>query len=309
MENQREVRIELIKGTSNDYVIKDKDSIVAGRFTISELDKENKRCTVKFKFYRESNYDLLKKSVDTILKTIFKDGNIYKANFFVSETTNLAPFLDMGFVLEAILTENLVVNGVPLDELGLGITRNEYANCSKINNVELKGPRITIRNFTPNDAEELLNYYIRNEEHLRDFEPSRDKSFYTYETQKKILMESYKQLMTGSGCDLGIYLKGKLIGKIKLSNIVYGVFKSGILGYSIDKEFEGNGYMKEAVSLVLNYSKDYLDLHRIEASVLLENNKSKSVLLGCGFEEVGINKKYLYLNGKWRDHITYSKII
>ena len=67
--------------------------------------------------------------------------------------------------------------------------------------------------------------------------------------------------------------------------------------------------MKEAVSLVLNYSKDYLDLHRIEASVLLENNKSKSVLLGCGFEEVGINKKYLYLNGKWRDHITYSKII
>ena len=115
--------------------------------------------------------------------------------------------------------------------------------------------------------------------------------------------------MTGVGSDLGIYINEKLIGKAKISNIVYGIFKSGILGYSIDKEYQGKGYMKESIKLVMDYAKEYLDLHRLEASVLKSNERSKGVLLSCGFEEVGINKKYLYINGKWSDHITFYKIL
>lgn len=309
MGSHKEVNIELVKGALNDYVIKDKDKIVAGRFTIGELDKENKRSTIRFKFYRENNYELLKASIDMILKTVFKDGNINKVNFLVSETSDISGFLDLGFTLEAILSENLMVNGTIVDELGLGITRNEYISSIKNNIVHMKGNRITIRNFTPADAEELTNYYIRNKEHLREFEPARDNSFYEVDVQRKLLIESYKQLMVGTGMDLGIYLKDKLIGKIKVSNIVHGVFKSAFIGYSIDKEHEGKGYMKEAVLLVEKYCKQYLDLHRLEASVLVDNIKSKRVLLKSGFEEIGINKKYLYINGKWRDHITFYKIL
>ena len=72
MDNQREVNIELIKGTLDDYIVKDKDKIVIGRFTITELDKENKKCNLKLKFYREDNYDLLKITLKDILKAVFK---------------------------------------------------------------------------------------------------------------------------------------------------------------------------------------------------------------------------------------------
>lgn len=309
MDNQREVNIELIKGTLDDYIVKDKDKIVIGRFTITELDKENKKCNLKLKFYREDNYDLLKITLEAILKAVFKDKNIFKANVVVSENINLKPFLDIGFTLEAIFTDNIFTKGSFYDELSFGINRNEYLNSGRNNIVEIKGKNILIRNFTPDDAQELLEYYLRNKEHLREFEPVRDASFFTYETQKEILLESYRQLMTGVGSDLGIYKDNKLIGKAKISNIVYGVLKSGILGYSIDKEYEGKGYMKEAINLVLEYAKEYLDLHRIEASVLTTNERSKGVLLSCGFEEIGINKKYLYINGKWSDHITFYKIL
>ena len=309
MDNQREVNIELIKGTLDDYIVKDKDKIVIGRFTITELDKENKKCNLKLKFYRENNYDLLKITLEAILKAVFKDKNIFKANVVVSENINLKPFLDIGFTLEAIFTDNIFTKGSFYDELSFGINRNEYLNSGRNNIVEMKGKNILIRNFTPDDAQELLEYYLRNKEHLREFEPVRDASFFTYETQKEILLESYRQLMTGVGSDLGIYKDNKLIGKAKISNIVYGVLKSGILGYSIDKEYEGKGYMKEAINLVLEYAKEYLDLHRIEASVLTTNERSKGVLLSCGFEEIGINKKYLYINGKWSDHITFYKIL
>lgn len=309
MDNQREVNIELIKGTLDDYIVKDKDKIVIGRFTITELDKENKKCNLKLKFYREDNYDLLKITLEAILKAVFKDKNIFKANVVVSENINLKPFLDIGFTLEAIFTDNIFTKGSFYDELSFGINRNEYLNSGRNNIVEMKGKNILIRNFTPDDAQDLLEYYLRNKDHLKEFEPVRDASFFTYEMQKEILLESYRQLMTGVGSDLGIYKDNKIIGKAKISNIVYGVLKSGILGYSIDKEYEGKGYMKEAINLVLEYAKEYLDLHRIEASVLTTNERSKGVLLSCGFEEVGINKKYLYINGKWSDHITFYKIL
>lgn len=309
MDNQKGVNIELIKGTLDDYIIKDKNKIIIGRFTITELDKENKKCNLKLKFYREDNYELLKITLETILKAVFKNKNIFKANMIVSENINLKPFLDSGFTLEAIFTDNIFLKGNFYDELSFGINRNEYLNSSRNNIVEIVGENVLIRNFTPDDAQELLEYYLRNKDHLKEFEPVRDNSFYTYETQKEILLESYRQLMNGVGSDLGIYIDGKLIGKAKISNIVYGVFKSGILGYSIDKEYEGKGFMKESIRLVLEYAKEYLDLHRIEASVLTTNNRSKGVLLSCGFEEVGVNKKYLFINGKWSDHITFYKIL
>ena len=307
MNNQKGVNIELIKGTLDDYIIKDKDKIVIGRFTITELDKENKKCNLKLRFYREDNYDLLKVTLEAILKAIFKNNNIFKVNITVSENINLKPFLDSGFVLEAIFTDNIFIKGSFYDELSFGINRHDYSNRANI--VELVGKNVVVRNFTPDDAQELLEYYIRNNEHLREFEPVRDNSFFTYEAQRELLLESYRQLMTGVGSDLGIYLDGKLIGKAKISNIVYGVFKNGILGYSIDKNYEGRGYMKESINLIINYAKDYLDLHRLEASVLTTNERSKGVLLSCGFEEIGLNKQYLYINGKWSDHITFYKIL
>ena len=104
---------------------------------------------------------------------------------------------------------------------------------------------------------------------------------------------------------MGIFFEEKLIGKVKISNIVYGSFRSGIVGYSLDKDFCGKGYMKEALELVLKYAFEECDLHRIEASALVTNEKSRNVLRRCGFKLIGINEKYLLINGRWQDHASY----
>ena len=309
MNSRKEINIELVKGSINDYRIKDKNKIVIGIFSIINMDKSNKRCDIRFKFYRNDNYYLVRETLEVILKVVFKEENIFKVNIMVDEAINLNAFLDIGFTLEGILTDNIFIKGSFYDELSFGINKNEHINNIRNNIIEIKGLRVTVRNFTPDDADKLLDYYEKNKNHLQQFEPQRDQNFYTYEAQRNILLESYKQLMNGSSCDMGIYIKDKLIGKIKISSIVYGVFKSGILGYSIDKEYEGKGYMKETIKLVLKYAKEYLELHRIEASALVNNEKYKGVLLSCGFEEVGITNKYLFINGKWIDHITYYKIL
>ena len=302
--------VSILKSPSNsdEYIIKDKDKINIGRFIITDLDEDNRKCDIKFKFYRVNDQDLLTETLKLVLKAVFNEIRVNKINIFISELIPVSPFLDLGFVLEGIFNENIYSQGNSFSELSMGINRNDYNYGNRISLVNIEGRDFNIKLLTPEHAQNLLDYYIRNKKHLEPFEPLRDNSFYTYEVQKNILSDSYRQFLNGTAVDLGIFKDDYLIGKLKLSNIVYGIFKSGILGYSIDKNEQGKGYMKEAVNLVINYAFEDLDLHRVEASALVDNEPSKHVLIGCGFKELGINKKYLYINGGWKDHITYFKV-
>ncbi|WP_271812722.1 GNAT family N-acetyltransferase [Clostridium beijerinckii] len=305
MESNMKVKIQGNRSNKTEYLIRDIDDIIIGRFSTDELTGRSKTCNVNLKFYREYNYELLSDTLSLILKGIFKDSNIFKVNIKVLEKIDLTAFLDLGFTLEGIFNENEYFQGEYIDELSFGITRIEYDQMCRYSLVELKGENIILRNLTPSNAKEMLDYYKRNKNYLAPFEPSRDSDFYTVETQRKLLNKSYKEFLNGTSVDLGIFKEEKLIGKIKLSRIIYGSLKNGILGYSIDENEQGNGYMQESVKLLLNYAFKECGLHRIEASALINNKKSKNVLIKCGFRLIGVNEKYLLINGKWEDHETY----
>lgn len=305
MKQSISVKIEVDRAIKTEYLIKDKDNITIGRFTTSELNDKSKACNISLSFYRESSCELLSETLLLILKATFKDSNIFKVNIKVIEKVDVNPFLDLGFTLEGILSQNYYSKGEYYDELSFGITKAEYSRINKYPLVELKGKNIILRNLTPGNGEDLLEYYTRNKKHLAPFEPTRDGNFYTLEAQKRLLNKSYKEFLNGTTVELGIFKQERFIGKIKLSSIVHGSFKNGILGYSIDEHEQGNGYMKESVNLMIKYGFYECNLHRIEASALLNNEKSRRVLTKCGFKLVGVNEKYLLINGKWEDHATY----
>ncbi|EOU1703636.1 GNAT family N-acetyltransferase [Clostridium perfringens] len=308
MSFDKNVFIEAIRGNDREYVVKDKVGIILGRFFLKDLDSKNKKVDVKFKFYKEYNYKLMKETLRKILKVLFAEKDIYKINLFVSDIKNFNAYLDLGFMLEGILSDNVCNNGIQKDEYIMGININDFNDKVKLVQFQLNTERLALRNLTPENTEEMLDYYIRNEEHLRQYEPTRDSSFYTYEGQKEILTESFRQFIDGTSIDLGIFKDEKLIGKIKLSNIVYGILRNAFVGYSIDKEHQGKGYMKEALNTVCSYAFEEMGLHRLEASTLIDNSRSQGVLKACGFNELGISEKYLYINGEWRDHKIFYKV-
>ncbi|MGV1061689.1 GNAT family N-acetyltransferase [Clostridium perfringens] len=308
MSFDKNVFIEAIRGNDREYVVKDKVGIILGRFFLKDLDSKNKKVDVKFKFYKEDNYKLMKETLRKILKVLFAEKDIYKINLFVSDIKNFNAYLDLGFMLEGILSDNVCNNGIQKDEYIMGININDFNDKVKLVQFQLNTERLALRNLTPENTEEMLDYYIRNEEHLRQYEPTRDSGFYTYEGQKEILTESFRQFIDGTSIDLGIFKDEKLIGKIKLSNIVYGILRNAFVGYSIDKEHQGSGYMKEALNTVCSYAFEEMGLHRLEASTLMDNSRSQGVLKACGFNELGISEKYLYINGEWRDHKIFYKV-
>ncbi len=158
----------------------------------------------------------------------------------------------------------------------------------------------------PSLAGALADYYIRNREFLQPFEPVREEDFFTPEHQRSIIEGEVLAWEEKRGyrfyiCPAG--QSGTIIGSIGLNNVVWGAFRSAYLGYKLDKDYINKGYMTMAVDLVTGYAFRELGLHRIEGNVMPRNRCSLRVLEKCGYENEGLAKCYLNINGVWEDHV------
>lgn len=304
------ISIEQVKGSQSGYIIREGSGITIGRVFIIELLKENRYCLMRIKFYKtgEECSDFLKTALNMFLLSLFRNMNIYKVDVLADEEICIEPFIQLGFELEGIISNSMLSNNVFRDELIFGVDFDNFNIMNRDRMLVLRGRNIELRVLTPENTKAILDFYIKNKEYLKPFEPLREDGFYTLEAQRRTIIEGYKQYLNGTSVSMGIFKENRLIGKIRISNVVIGSFKSATIGYSVDEDEQGKGYMKEAVNLVLNYAFNEMGLHRIEASTLVDNVKSQRVLRSCGFKELGLNEKYLYINGQWRDHTTFYKI-
>ncbi|MDR3525651.1 MAG: GNAT family protein [Rhizomicrobium sp.] len=97
-----------------------------------------------------------------------------------------------------------------------------------------------------------------------------------------------------------------LLGGCTLSNVRRGVTQCCALGYWIGERFARHGYMFDAVRALVPFVFSTLGLHRIEAACLPINEASQSLLGKAGFRQEGLARKYLQINGEWRDHVLFA---
>ena len=95
---------------------------------------------------------------------------------------------------------------------------------------------------------------------------------------------------------------GGIVGGININEIVRGVFRSGYLGYQIGAPYARQGYMTEALALVLRQAFGPLRLHRVEANIQPGNHASIRLVRRAGFQLEGLSRRYLKIGGRWRDH-------
>jgi [ribosomal protein S5]-alanine N-acetyltransferase len=95
---------------------------------------------------------------------------------------------------------------------------------------------------------------------------------------------------------------GAIVGFLNLSEIVRGAFKNAFLGYGAVAAYAGQGYMTDAMQLLLREAFTTVGLHRIEANIQPENKPSIALVKRAGFELEGYSPRYLKIGGRWRDH-------
>jgi ribosomal-protein-alanine N-acetyltransferase len=95
---------------------------------------------------------------------------------------------------------------------------------------------------------------------------------------------------------------GAIVGWLNVSEIVRFGFQNGYIGYSGIAGFSGQGYMTEALELVLREAFGKLGLHRLEANIQPGNTASIALAKRAGFVYEGFSERYLKIGGRWRDH-------
>ena len=165
---------------------------------------------------------------------------------------------------------------------------------------ELKTPRLKLRALSPGDAQGYLDIFSDPEtmifwsgEHIPSMAEAED-----------MLRKDFHWVESGEALCWGIALpdSNRLIGKISL----YFFSKQNRraeTGYILNREFWGRGLMSEALSAVLSYAFEELDMHRIEADVDPDHGASLALLEKFGFVREGTLRDRWFVHGEWHDSV------
>lgn len=155
---------------------------------------------------------------------------------------------------------------------------------------------------------------------LRRFELRDSQAVYEYasnaETLKFLRWEGVKTLEEARSSIEDYYLPNKGVYAIALkdTNLCIGCFDIRIIeehdkagfGYVIDRKYWGQGYMSEALYLVLKHCFEDIGLQRVESTHYKENIASGRVMQKCGMQYEGIARKEEKIKGVYQDVVHYG---
>lgn len=165
--------------------------------------------------------------------------------------------------------------------------------------------RLTLRRADATDIPQL--YRLRSDEQIMKYIPRPVAT--APDEIAEFLRLTDEKIASNEMINWKISIKGDptLIGTIGFYYIKPEHYRAEI-GYMLLPEFQGKGYVTEAIAAVINYGFEAMGLHSIEALVDPENIASCAVLEKCGFVREAYFKENEFYNGKFLDTVVYSKL-
>lgn len=175
--------------------------------------------------------------------------------------------------------------------------------------VRLEAERIVLRLPAHSDFNAWSALRIESRDFLTPWEPVWSPDHLTRKSFTNRVYWAARASKGGTALPLFLLRRdGVLLGAITLDNIRRGPAQTGTIGYWIGKPFVRQGYMREAIGVLVHHAFTTLDLSRIEAACLPENAASRGVLERSGFKYEGVAQSYLQISGRWRNHVLYANL-
>ncbi|OZI11119.1 GNAT family N-acetyltransferase [Bacillaceae bacterium SAS-127] len=167
----------------------------------------------------------------------------------------------------------------------------------------LETERLILREITKEDSEGIFACFSNNDV-TRYYGQATLESIEQAEKFVNFFAQNYNEKR---GIRWGIERKDTkgIIGTIGF-NAWVPKHKRAEIGYELHPTQWRKGYALEAISKVLSYGFEVMDLTRVGAVVFLENEASNNLLIKMGFQQEGILRNYMYQNGKSYDTNVYS---
>ena len=172
----------------------------------------------------------------------------------------------------------------------------------------IKGQGLYLRPPAVGDYGVWAELRNRSREHLMPWEPQWSSDELSRSAFRRRLRHYSREMKDDLGYAFLIFRDGDhtLLGGVTLSNVRRGVTQAAALGYWVGAPHVRRGIMTRAVSAVLPFVFDELKLHRLEAACLPHNQASIRVLRNNGFQQEGLARRYLKIDGVWLDHLLFA---
>jgi len=97
------------------------------------------------------------------------------------------------------------------------------------------------------------------------------------------------------------------IGLIDLFDIDFKNNRAGV-AIIINEKMRSNGFAKEALELLIQYSKTHLSLHQLYCNILEDNSHSINLFKSVEFKQVGLKKDWIKFDGKYKNELLLQLI-
>ncbi|MGH3722245.1 MAG: GNAT family N-acetyltransferase [Pseudonocardiaceae bacterium] len=171
--------------------------------------------------------------------------------------------------------------------------------------VRVAAGQVGLRPVRLRDGSAWSRLRLRDEAYLRTWEPDAEGTWaerFTTMAWPVMCSGLRASARRGNALPLTITLDGRFAGQLTLGNVVRGSLRSAWVGYWVESSAAGGGVATGAVALAVDHAFGPVGLHRVEATVRPENAASLRVLAKLGFRDEGLLKRYLEVDGGWRDH-------
>jgi len=174
----------------------------------------------------------------------------------------------------------------------------------------IRGTDVYLRYPRMPDFKTWTRLRAESREFLTPWEPSWARDELTKGAFRRRIKRYQKETRQDSAYAFFIFRKAddQLLGGCTLSNVRRGVTQACALGYWIGQRFARQGFMYDAVRALIPFVFSTLGLHRLEAACLPTNEASQALLQKAGFLREGLARKYLQINGEWRDHVLFARL-
>ena len=143
---------------------------------------------------------------------------------------------------------------------------------------------------------------------LRRWQPAWPDDYLTEAAYRRRLALFDAERAHGQGYAFHLWLDERLEGAIRLSPVRAGARSAGRLGYWVADRAAGQGLATEAVRALCGFAFERLNLARVEAAYVPQNEASGRVLAKAGFAREGLARSYVEIGGVRRDHILTARV-
>ena len=168
------------------------------------------------------------------------------------------------------------------------------------------GEPVTLRPLHGKDRRQWEALRAENIDWLRPWEATSPEPMATGLAFRQLVRQFDREASEGRLQPFVIETEGRLAGQMHLFGISWGSLRSACAGYWVAESMAGQGIVPFALAAVCDHAFLVLGLHRVEVNIRPENAASLRVVEKLGFREEGLRRRYLHIDGQWRDHRSFA---